>query len=173
MQEKEIMYLNVMVSDAKRCLYMEQRHEILFKQLETYRSYVLGVLDDVSEEKAEIIPEGFNNNIRWNLGHLYLDQYLWIQAVTKEETAVPEEFNKWFGFGTSPKNFTNETPSFDELKILLEKQPNEIKREYGNRLEEEFSPTEMGMHTIEQVLIRTIFHEGMHLQTILDIKKLI
>ena len=29
----------------------------------------------------------------------------------------------------------------------------------------------MGMHTIKQVLIRTIFHEGMHLQTILDIKK--
>ncbi|MBS4196792.1 DinB family protein [Lederbergia citri] len=152
---------------------MEQRHDILFKQLETYRSYVLSVLKDVSEEKAEIIPAGFNNNIRWNLGHLYLDQYLWIQAVTKEETAVPEEFNKWFGFGTSPKNFTNETPSFDELKILLENQPNEIKREYGNRLEEKFSPTEMGMHTIEQVLIRTIFHEGMHLQTILDIKKLI
>ncbi|MBS4201860.1 DinB family protein [Bacillus sp. FJAT-49732] len=152
---------------------MEQRHEILFNQMESYRSYVLGVLENVSEEKAEIIPKGFNNNIRWNLGHLYLDQYLWIQAVTKEETAVPEEFNKWFGFGTTPKDFTNDTPSYSELKILLEQQPNEIKREYGNRLEEEFSPTEMGMHTIEQVLIRTIFHEGMHLQTILDIKKLI
>ncbi len=30
----------------------------------------------------------------------------------------------------------------------------------------------MGMNTIEQVLIRTIFHEGMHLQAILDIKKM-
>ncbi|MCR2822200.1 DinB family protein [Lederbergia panacisoli] len=152
---------------------MKQRHEILFKQMETYRSYVIGVLDDVTEEEAEFIPKGFNNNIRWNLGHLYLDQYLWIQAVTKEETAAPEEFNRWFGFGTSPKDFTNETPSFDELKFILEKQPKEITREYGSRVEKEFSPTEMGMHTIEQVLVRTIFHEGMHLQTILDIKKLI
>ncbi len=150
---------------------MKQRHEILFKQLESYRRLVLGVLEDVSEEKAEIIPKGFNNNIRWNLGHLYLDQYLWIQAVTKEETVVPKEFNQWFGFGTSPQDFTSETPSFVELKDLLEKQPHEIKNEYGHRLEEEFPPTEMGMHTIKQVLIRTIFHEGMHLQTILDIKK--
>lgn len=150
---------------------MKQRHEVLFEQLETYRRLVLSVLEDVSEEKAEVIPKGFNNNIRWNLGHLYLDQYLWIQAVTKERTVVPNEFNQWFGFGTSPKDFTNRTPSFAELKNLLEKQHHDIKNEYGHRLEEEFSPTEMGMHTIEQVLIRTIFHEGMHLQTILDIKK--
>lgn len=37
---------------------MKQRHEILFKQLESYRRLVLGVLEDVSEEKAEIIPKG-------------------------------------------------------------------------------------------------------------------
>jgi len=38
-------------------------------------------------------------------------------------------------------------------------------------MEEAFPQTEMGMRTVEQVLIRTVFHEGMHLQTILDIKK--
>jgi uncharacterized damage-inducible protein DinB len=150
---------------------MQQRHEVLFTQLETYRSYILGVLENVSEEEAEVIPQGFRNNIRWNLGHIYLDQYLWIQAVTKEKAGVPEQFNAWFGYGTSPANFTQETPSIEELKKLLKEQPAQIKAEYGNRLEEDFPPTEMDIHTIEQVLIRTIFHEGMHLQTILDLKK--
>jgi uncharacterized damage-inducible protein DinB len=150
---------------------MQQRHEVLFTQLETYRSYILGVLEIVTEEEAEVIPKGFRNNIRWNLGHIYLDQYLWIQAVTKEKAGVPEQFKTWFGYGTSPANFTQETPSIEELKKLLKEQPAQIKAEYGDRLEEEFTPTEMGIHTIEQVLIRTIFHEGMHLQTILDLKK--
>ena len=152
---------------------MKQRHEVLFNQLECYRSYVLSVMENVTEEEAEIIPIGFNNNIRWNLGHMYLDQYLWIQTVTKEKCGVPEQFNSWFGFGTSPANFNSETPSLEELKILLKEQPANIKDVYGERLEEEFPPTEMGMHTIEQVLIRTIFHEGMHLQAILDLKKCI
>ncbi len=152
---------------------MKKRHEILFNQLESYRSEILGVADTVSEEDAEKIPAGFNNNIRWNLGHIYLDQYLWIQAVTKEPADIPEEFKSWFGYGTSPANFTEETPSVSELKELLRTQPARIKELYGGRLEEEFPPTEMGMHTIEQVLVRTIFHEGMHLQTILDIKKCI
>ena len=150
---------------------MKSRHEVLFTQLESYRSEILGVLENVTEAQAEVIPKGFNNNIRWNLGHIYLDQYLWIQAVTKEKTGVPEQFNTWFGYGTSPANFTADTPSIEELKELLKNQPSEIKTTYGHRLEEEFPPTEMGMHTIEQVLIRTIFHEGMHLQTILDLKK--
>jgi hypothetical protein len=150
---------------------MNKRHQILFNQLESYRSYILGVLENVTDVEADIVPKGFHNNIRWNLGHIYLDQYDWIRAVTKEEGLVPESFRSWFGFGTSPSNFTEETPSVEELKSLLKKQPTDIEEKYGNRLEEEFAPTEMGMFTIEQVLIRTIFHEGMHLQAILDIKK--
>jgi hypothetical protein len=150
---------------------MKQRHEVLFNQLESYRSDILGVVENVSNEEAELVPKGFNNNIRWNLGHIYLDQYLWIQAVTKEKVSVPEQFNSWFGFGSSPKNFTAETPSVEDLKALLKDQPRIIKEVYGNRLDEEFAPTEMGIYTIEQVLIRTIFHEGMHLQSILDLKK--
>lgn len=139
---------------------MKKRHEVLFNQLESYRSEILDVVDTVSEEDAEKIPAGFNNNIHWNLGHIYLDQYLWIQAVTRESADVAEEFKSWFGYGTSPASFTEETPTVSELKELLKTQPARIKDSYGARLEEEFAPTEMGMHTIEQVLTRTIFHEA-------------
>lgn len=150
---------------------MKERHKILFNQLKAYRSEIIGAVLSVTAEEAEIIPKVFHNNIRWNLGHIYLDQYLWIQAVTKEKANVPDRFRTWFGYGTSPADFSEETPTLSELIELLQKQPDDIKEAYGERLEERFSPTEMDMHTIEQVLVRTIFHEGMHLQAILDIKK--
>ncbi|MFP3918079.1 DinB family protein [Lysinibacillus telephonicus] len=152
---------------------MKQRHKVLFQQLESYRGNIINVLENITEEQSEIVPKGFNNNIRWNMGHILLDQYLWIEALTKEKSEVPEQFNYWFGFGTSPANFNADTPSFHELKELLKIQPAKIREAYSNRLEEEFPTVEMGMYTIEQVLIRTIFHEGMHLQAILDIKKFI
>jgi len=152
---------------------MNKRHEVLFNQLESYRSEVLAIVENITEEEANIVPDGFNNNIRWNLGHIYLDQYLWIQAVTKEKNSVIEQFNTWFGFGTSPSDFTAETPSLEKIISLLKHQPAHIKETYGDRLDVELTSTEMGMHTIEQVLVRTIFHEGMHLQAILDIKKFI
>lgn len=107
---------------------MKRRHEVLFHQLESYRSEILEVLENVTVAEADIIPRGFNNNIRWNLGHIYLDQYLWIEAITKVKTVVPEQFHAWFGFGTSPENFTADTPTLAELKQLLRQQPAELKK---------------------------------------------
>lgn len=150
---------------------MKTRHTILFTQLEAYRNELLAVLEGVTEEMAEIIPPGFRNNIRWNMGHVFLDQFLWIAALTKDMGDVSPAYQNWFGFGTSPSDFTEETPSFEELKQLLETQPKIIKETYGNRLEEEFLPLKWACIRSEQVLIRTIFHEGMHFQAILNIKR--
>ncbi|MER2155644.1 MAG: DinB family protein [Solibacillus sp.] len=82
---------------------MKERHEILFNQLRSYRNATLSLLEDVSVEDAEIIPNRFNNNIRWNLGHIYVDQYLWIETQIIEIKNVPSEYNSWFGYGTSPE----------------------------------------------------------------------
>ncbi|WP_018749877.1 DinB family protein [Paenibacillus sanguinis] len=150
---------------------MNKRHEVLFTQLHTYRSELLRMVEGLSQTQADTIPQGFNNNIRWNLGHVFLDQYLWIGVLTKEDLPIPSGFDKWFGFGTSPAHFTEATPPLSELIELLSKQPTLIQERYRERLEEEFAPTEMGMHTIEQVLIRTIFHEGLHMGAIQALKR--
>lgn len=150
---------------------MNKRHEVLFEQLRTYRGELLSMVEGLSEAEAEKIPEGFNNNIRWNLGHVCLDQYLWIQVLTKEEPPIPSSFNEWFGYGTHPSHFTEETPSLHKLIEILKEQPKVIQERYHDRLEEEFAPTEMGMHTLEQVFIRTIFHEGLHMGAIQALKR--
>lgn len=150
---------------------MTSEQEVLFNQLAAYRTDVLMAVEGITAEQAEMVPANFNNNIRWNLGHIYLDQFLWIEVLTKETSEATKYFNQWFGFGTSPKDFTSETPTFEALKSLLKEQPDVIKKQYQHRLKEEFAPTEMGMYTIEQVLMRTVFHEGMHLQAIMDIRK--
>ncbi|WP_202077796.1 DinB family protein [Caldalkalibacillus salinus] len=153
---------------------MKKRHVALFKQLQDYRGYFFHVLEGVTEAEAEMIPDGFKNNIRWNLGHVYLDQYLWIEAVTREQIDYPRAYDQWFGFGTTPADFTDETPSFDELKEKLYHQVSQIERDYGHRLEEVFPPTEMeDLTTIEQAIVRMIFHEGMHVQAVIDFKKFI
>lgn len=152
---------------------MTKEQEVLFNQLSAYRSDVLMAVEGITAEQAEVVPANFNNNIRWNLGHIYLDQFLWIETLTKETSEATRYFNQWFGFGTSPNDFTLETPTFEALKNLLREQPNVIRKQYQHRLAEEFEPIEMGIYTIEQVLMRTVFHEGMHLQAMMDIRKCI
>lgn len=150
---------------------MERRHEVLFGHLNTYRDELMAMVAGISEVEAEILPKGFNNNVRWNLGHICVDQYLWIRALTKEKMPIPMTFIEWFGYGTSPSRFTDETPTFSQLIPILQQQTRIIQEKYQDRMEEEFAPTEMGMHTIEQVLIRTIFHEGLHIGAIQALKR--
>ncbi|TLS36058.1 DinB family protein [Pseudalkalibacillus caeni] len=150
---------------------MEKKHEVLFNQLESYREYTLHLLDSVTEEEADAVPDGFNNNIRWNLGHIYLDQFDWIQHLTKEKINIPEGFREWFGFGTSPADWKEPPPTLETLKELLGNQIACIRDQYGHRLEEQFPETECEMHTIAQVLVRTVFHEGLHIGAIISIKK--
>ncbi|WP_289139088.1 DinB family protein [uncultured Brevibacillus sp.] len=76
---------------------MEKRHEVLFRQLQDYRSETLHAVEGLTEEEVNIVPKGFNNNILWNLGHIYLDQYLWISHITKDQALIPyrnEEVNQ-------------------------------------------------------------------------------
>jgi len=94
---------------------MKPRHQILFHQLDSYRSEVLLVLETITEDTANIIPSGFHNNIRWKLGHIYLDQFLWIEALTNEKSKELEPLQSWFGYGTSPPIFNEKTPSFEKL----------------------------------------------------------
>lgn len=159
---------------------MLKRHEVLFKQLEDYRRETLAAIEGLTEEMVDLVPPGFNNNIRWNLGHLYLDQYLWLQHLTKEPAPIAEGFAEWFDFGTRPADWKSQPPSLEALRTLLSEQPGRIRELYGHRLEEvyfrggsreEFPPIESGMHTVAQVLVRTIFHEGLHLGTILAIRR--
>ena len=90
---------------------MNQRHEVLFNQLNSYRSYILHVLENVTKEEADIVPNGFNNNIRWNMGHIYLDQYLWIHALTKDKMVENRTTSNLFWLW-------NITCSFSPLKPL-------------------------------------------------------
>ncbi|SDJ65417.1 DinB family protein [Sediminibacillus albus] len=115
---------------------IKARHEVLFNQLNSYRNELLETVEGVTEREADIIPEPFNNNIRWNLGHVYLDQFLWIAEVNKEKAAVPDNFHSWFGFGTSPADFDTETPALETLKSMLKQQPTYIKDMFSSRLEE-------------------------------------
>ncbi len=152
---------------------MERRHEVLFNQLHAFREETLQMAESLSEEAADIIPEGFNNNIRWNLGHIYVDQYLWIKHLIKEPIEVPDGFHEWSGFGTSPADWDKQPPSLDFLKQLLGGQIDAIRMKYGNRLDMEYQKTEYDMQTIAEVLVRTIYHEALHTETIKGIKRFI
>jgi len=145
--------------------------EFLFNQLKVIRSNTINAVKGLSEGQADSVPEGFNNHIRWNLGHIYLVQEKFAFGFIPEPMQMPEEFTELFGRETKPSEWKVQPPILPELIKLLEDQTSRIKESLNNRLDEVVAnpfamPSGLTLKTIGEFLTFSMYHEGMHVQTI-------
>ena len=150
----------------------------LFKQLAFVRSLTLKEAEGINEETSLIIPDRFNNNIKWNLGHIYHAQERFAFSFTGDEMIMPDAFHGWFGRGTKPADWQGELPKMDELRALLEQQTERIERQVAHRLpypigEPFATSTGLTLSSVEEMLTYSLHHEGLHSETIKSIKRLL
>ncbi|MGF2618346.1 DinB family protein [Rossellomorea vietnamensis] len=148
----------------------------LFKQMDFIRMRTIAALDNTTEEMADLVPDGFKNSIRWNLGHIYLSQENLIHSFAGEKGQIPEGFPELFGFNTSPDSWEATPPSLPELRQLLSEQPKRLKDSFLGRLSEKgekpFQMTkEIAFETLAEVVSFANWHEGLHQGAITSIKR--
>lgn len=138
------------------------------------------MMEGVTEEITDRIPEGFRNTIRWNLGHIYVVLERFAFQYMGLPQHLPNGFNEQFEYGTSPANkpVFIPVPTLQELEILLKEQQERIRKVLEHRLQEKIVPpytTSAGMilETPEQFLSFNLYHEGMHLSVIKLYKSLL
>lgn len=140
----------------------------LFEQLDFVRRGTLKAAAGLSEEKADLIPDGFRNSIRWNMGHLYvvLERHAFQSLGLPQQ--LPEGFKERFEYGTSPLSYEGSAPvpTLPELEELLGGQVARIREALGHRLQEQGTPyttsTGITLNTPEQFLSLDLYHEGLH-----------
>lgn len=98
------------------------RKDTLLHQWKTARGMVLHLFENTDEELMHTIPDGFPNSLHWQLGHVATMGEMLSVKVFSHEDAVLQRFNMYFGYGTSPENFDDDTPLMEEIKQLLETQ---------------------------------------------------
>ncbi len=151
--------------------------EFLFDQLEFARTGTLNALEGVSESKAKKVHAGLNNNILWNLGHLYMSLERFAFHYASEPLQIPEGFAKFFGGGTKPADWVGEPPSLVEVVDLLKAQPNRVRDKLQGRLNqpvaEPVAIRSLSFKTLAETLSFSLLHEGMHNQNIKVIRRLV
>ncbi|MFC4408901.1 DinB family protein [Chungangia koreensis] len=152
--------------------------QTIFKHMETTRDLTLKVFDRIPEELMDVVPEGFNNSIRWNLGHIAFIQDRLVYQVAGEPIGVPYAFEEYFKAETKPANWLGEPPSLEEIKEALISQSGRIKESRKSRLDEalpEPFTNRMGVtfYTKGDTLLFTFYHEAMHYETIKQIYRAI
>jgi hypothetical protein len=152
--------------------------EFVWNQLAFIRSVTLKAVEDLAENQADLIPHGFNNHIRWNLGHIYLVQEKFSMGFAGEPMHLPEGFESLFGNGTKPSDWTTPAPALPQIMELLQEQPKRIEEGLKHRMSEKVAQpftTRSGLTllTVGECVNFTLYHEGMHFAAIKAIRRFI
>lgn len=139
------------------------------------RELILSGVGSLSDDQFLRIPEGFKNNILWNLGHIIITQQVLYYTLSRLETHIPKELISQFRTGTSPASWTS-TPGIQMMKDLLVALPQKAIEDFDNGKFREFRPytttTGVQLSSFEDAVTFNHFHEGVHTGIMLSMKNL-
>ncbi|MED4256406.1 DinB family protein [Priestia megaterium] len=147
----------------------------IFKQLNFARENTIKLVSHMDDATTEIIPEKLNNNIKWNIGHIYVIQEKFAFSFAGERLNIPENYDRFFAPGTKPLEWSTEPPTLIELLDLLTVQNQRLELILSKRLEEKVlhpytTSTGLKLTYIREFLSFCLYHEGMHFNAIKNIK---
>ncbi|WP_417443475.1 DinB family protein [Joostella sp.] len=136
-----------------------------FNILEKSREAVLKKTQNLSEEQINKIPEGFKNNIAWNVIHLLVTQQLLCYKLAGKEMYVSEEVVNSYRKGTAPDpSKPVSLEDFNKFKEELMLNIKRIKEDYKKVTSFNSYPTSAGitLNSIEDAIAFNNYHEGLH-----------
>ena len=102
------------------------------------RKRIRGLAESISDEDAFTIPEGFENNIAWNVCHLVVTQQLLCYKLSGLPMAVDEDTISMFMKGSSPADWKNK-PDLGALYPKLTELADAFAADYEKGIFQEFT----------------------------------
>lgn len=148
----------------------------IFETLNKIRSNAWDSVKGYSEEEMGLIPEGFNNNIAWNLGHMVASQQLLCYRNGGAEPLLPDSFLALYRKGTSPRDWIK-AADLKEIKHYFEITSEAFGKDYERKIFTGLSPytTSAGvtLTSIDEAVLYNYGHENLHYGVILSLRKLV
>lgn len=150
--------------------------ESLFSAWKTSRMAYLKFFENFSLEQLNRIPDGFNNNLIWNIGHIIATQHKLIYIGSEVKGHIPDEIFRRYQSGTSPTEPVSQAEA-DLLKSLLIEQIEPTISDFNNKkfikYNERTTGTGFQLTSISDAFEWNNFHEGLHLGYMMCIRKFI
>lgn len=140
------------------------------------RQNVINFVKDLSIEDLNKVPQGFNNNIAWNMGHIIAAQ----QGVCYRRAGlglkITDEFFATYKPESKPERFIT-AREIEEIERLLFSTLDEFEQDLQAEAFGNYTPwvTRYGvnMDSIEDAITFLPFHEGLHMGYIMALKRAI
>ncbi len=138
-----------------------------FNVLKKTRTFFKNFIDNNSLEDLNKIPEGFNNNLIWNVGHIVVIEQLLTYKLSGLSTMVSGQMIEKYRNGTKPETDVLQE-EVDEIKALLFSTIKRTENDYKGNIFKTYnsykvSTTGNTLTNIDEALQFAMFHEAMHL----------
>ncbi|PDS24717.1 DinB family protein [Flavobacterium branchiophilum] len=147
-----------------------------FKITQTSRKILASFLEQYTVEQLHKIPNGFSNNLIWNIGHVIVTEQLLVYKLSGLPMMVTDEMVEKYRKGTKPSEEITE----NEVKLLQEllfATINQTQKDFENNVFKNYQeyPTSTGfvLQNVKDAIAFNNLHEGIHLGIILGLRKFI
>lgn len=144
--------------------------------LKNIRTFTLNTIEGLSTAQFNKIPQGYNNNIIWNVAHMVAAEQGVCYMRAGLPAVIPEHFYTAFKPGSKPEGPISEIQIMQIKELLLSSLVGLEADLIANKFEN-YKPwsTRYGveMNSITDALNFLPFHEGMHLGYIMALKHLV
>ncbi|MZQ83218.1 DUF664 domain-containing protein [Paenibacillus sp. 5J-6] len=149
------------------------RDTFLFGALDKYRNRLLKLVEGCPEDLRNVVPEGFNNSVHWQIGHVLAVTDRLVFTLSEQASLVPNNYISFFGNGTRPADWQEEPPAWDDIIAQLKEQPAQIRESLHDKLEVPVKENMLKAATIEQLINSSVMHEANHLGVISAMMKVL
>ncbi len=150
--------------------------ETTFKIWETNRKKYLELIEYYTIEQLNKIPDGFSNNLAWNLGHIIVSQQGLVYRLSGLATNVSDEMTNTYKNGSKPTCLTTQE-EINKLKELLFSLIEQTKKDFNeNRFisyNEYTTGTGFHLASTKEAIEFNNYHEALHLGFMMNIRKFI
>ncbi|WP_394774947.1 DinB family protein [Flavobacterium sp.] len=142
----------------------------------TSREILLKFIDNHSLEQLNKIPQGFSNNLIWNIAHCVASQQVLVYKLSGLPTMVSDEFIDKYKKGTKPESDISQA-ELDEIRTLLSTTLSQTEKDFEDNKFVNYNEytTSLGftLKNVNDALSFVNYHEGIHTGIIMNIKKFI
>ena len=147
-----------------------------FEILKKNRALILKITDDFTLDQLNKIPNGFGNNIIWNMAHLVVIQEILCYKLSGLPMHISDDMAAKYMKGSRPTVDVSQE-EVDEIKELLVSLPNQFEKDYNANIFKKYEAYTTSLNVtlvdIDTAITFNNFHEGIHLGVILALRKLV
>ncbi len=147
-----------------------------FEYLRVTRNNVLKLIENLDLAQLNKIPEGFNNNLAWNLGHIVATQQLLCYGLSSLSMELENDFISSYRKGSKPEGDISQA-DLDFMKNQMIVLADKVEDDYANGIFKDYKEYATSFNatlsSIEDAILFNNMHETMHLGFMIALKKMV